>query len=116
MEELIAAKKPPTTLPRVVKTPETSTGYYTPREWSTMEANLLNLGGGRFCVAKVFERVESDEWPTWLPLERIPDFAVLTGVELVTNGGGDNKLQGLQIVVHKSVRYMFSEDRILWEL
>nr|TKV97126.1 hypothetical protein SEVIR_9G475200v2 [Setaria viridis] len=113
MEDLIAMEKPPTL--------HTLSDLDTPKNWSALRFKLLNLGGGRFCVAGVFEEIvgyTEDESDGFSELEAVrPEFAVLTGVELVTDSSsGDAKLEGFQIVSHKSVRYMFMEDRFKWEL
>lgn len=61
-----------------------------PKTWSPIRLNLINLGGGRFCVAKIFEHVcefdqDGEEFdpryysPQWDTAG--PDFVVLTGVE-----------------------------------
>ncbi|TVU41696.1 hypothetical protein EJB05_15239, partial [Eragrostis curvula] len=72
------------------------------RSWRTSSLpNLLNLGGGRFCIAKFFEDVHTNT-------ETDANFVVLTGVE-VLHGGGDGE-PGLQMVKHKSKRYMFTKD------
>ncbi|CAN6199632.1 unnamed protein product [Urochloa humidicola] len=93
----------------------------TPKNWSLIRVNLISLGEGKFCVAKVFqEGVNStgdepeDSDNPGMEIIMSPVFTVLSGVELVTSGSSGDKLEGLQ--VHKSVRYMFMEDMIEWEL
>jgi hypothetical protein len=112
MEDAIAMEKPPTL--------HTLLDLDTPKNWSSLRFKLLNLGGGRFFLAMVFEEVgdTEDEPDSFSDLEAVrPQFAVLTGVELVTSSSsGGGKLEGLQIVSHKSVRYMFVEDKFKWEL
>ncbi|CAL5091983.1 unnamed protein product [Urochloa decumbens] len=90
----------------------------TPEEWSASRLSLLNLGGGRFCIAKTF-RVLSDTGGSF-DSDSVEDmFAVLTGIEMVTSGVGrsDNGLEeGLKMVRHKSIRYMFTNEMIRWVL
>ncbi|TVU42477.1 hypothetical protein EJB05_08884, partial [Eragrostis curvula] len=91
-----------------------------PDEWSTLSLDLINLGEGKFCIVEIFEIVRDTEdsesdgyphYPDWDTIES--DFAVLTGVELVTSGGdGDRRLEKLRI--HKSKRYIFNQDKIEW--
>ncbi|CAO1939962.1 unnamed protein product [Urochloa humidicola] len=93
----------------------------TPEEWSVTRFNLINLGGGRFCIAKTF-RVVSNGRESFDSADSVKDkFAVLTGIEMVTSGvgrGGDNDPEeGLKMVRHKSIRYMFdNEMTIRWVL
>ncbi|CAN6205111.1 unnamed protein product [Urochloa humidicola] len=119
MEQLIAMEQPPA-VSHVLEDLDT------PKNWFTLRVKLINLGGGRFCVAKVFQEVvmdtedESEELELsdfYSDLESLgPMFSVLTGVELVTTSGssGGKKLDGIRI--HKSIRYIFSHDMIRWEL
>ncbi|CAN6167922.1 unnamed protein product [Urochloa humidicola] len=97
----------------------------TPRNWFALRAKLINLGGGRFCVARVFQEVVMDTEDESMELDLSHfcqdldlighTFSVLTGIELVTSGSdGGKKLDGIRI--HKSIRYIFSNDRIKWEL
>ncbi|XP_025827424.1 uncharacterized protein LOC112902514 [Panicum hallii] len=83
----------------------------TPEEWSASRLSLLNLGGGRFCIAKTF-RVMSGTWA-----DSVEDkFAVLTGIEMVTSRGDNDPEEGLKMVRHKSIRYMFTNEMIRWVL
>ncbi|CAN6301567.1 unnamed protein product [Urochloa humidicola] len=110
MADLIAMEKPPTL--------HTLSDLDTPKNWSPLRFKLLNLGGGRFFVARVFEDVGDmeDESDGFSDMEAVhPHFAVLTGVELVSSND-DDKLEGLQLVCHKSIRYMLGEDMLKWEL
>ncbi|CAL5084925.1 unnamed protein product [Urochloa decumbens] len=92
----------------------------TPKNWLLSRANLISLGEGKFCVAKVFhegvdstgDEPEDSDSPGMEIIGSV--FTVLSGVELVTSGSSGDELEGLQ--VHKSVRYMFMEDMIQWEL
>ncbi|CAL5082747.1 unnamed protein product [Urochloa decumbens] len=97
----------------------------TPRNWFPIRAKLINLGGGRFCVARVFQEVvmDTEDESEDLDLSHFyqdldllgHEFSSLTGVELVTSGSsGGKKLEGIRI--HKSIRYIFSRDMIRWEL
>ncbi|CAL5091205.1 unnamed protein product [Urochloa decumbens] len=78
--------------------------------WYPYGQHLVNLGGGRFCIAKVFQ-VQQEitlhfEGDTTVGEE----FVILIGVEVVR--GGDNGEDGLRMVKHKSKRYVFTSDRI----
>ncbi|CAN6181415.1 unnamed protein product [Urochloa humidicola] len=89
------------------------------RKWWTAEsADLVNLGSGRFCTAKFFlvqgeERIGLHLNDT---LEE-EEFLVLTGVELVRGGVGEEE-GGIRMVRHKSKRYSFTSDdcSIYWVL
>ncbi|TVU41747.1 hypothetical protein EJB05_15293, partial [Eragrostis curvula] len=96
------------------------TGRHATKEWQLMGYHLVNLGSGRFCVAKIFQvdkRVyqrcyslhnhDSDE-----DTKLEDEFAVLTGVEVVRDG----ERGGLRMVKHKSKRYKFTSDCIKWVL
>ncbi|CAL5077723.1 unnamed protein product [Urochloa decumbens] len=90
----------------------------TPEEWSASRLSLLNLGGGRFCIAKTF-RVLSNTGVSFDSDSVEDKFAVLTGIEMVTSGVGrsDNgPEEGLKMVRHKSIRYMFTNEMIRWVL
>jgi hypothetical protein len=67
--------------------------------WLPMDLELVNLGNGKFLIAKIFEIEETSE-----------QFAVLTGVEVIA---GD---QSLKMVKHKCARYNFGNDSINWVL
>ncbi|CAN6198829.1 unnamed protein product [Urochloa humidicola] len=117
MEQLVAMGQPPA-VSYVLE------DLNTPKSWLALRGKLINLGGGRFCVAKVFQEVvdkedETDELQLsdfYPDVESLgPEFSVLTGVELVSSGScGGKKLDRIRI--HKSVRYIFSDDMIRWEL
>ncbi|CAO2185683.1 unnamed protein product [Urochloa humidicola] len=92
----------------------------TPEEWSVTRFSLINLGGGRFCIAKTFQ-VLSNGRESYDSVDSVKDkFAVLTGIEMVNSGvgcGGDNDPEeGLKMVRHKSIRYMFNNELIRWVL
>ncbi|OEL25695.1 hypothetical protein BAE44_0013286 [Dichanthelium oligosanthes] len=97
-EDLIAMEEPPTS--------HTLLDLEIPKNWAALRFKLLNLGGGRFCVARVFGEVERDKddesdcFSDW-DLETFgPEFGVLTGVELVTSSsssGDNNDLEVLQM-------------------
>lgn len=60
-------------------------------------------------MVEIFEIAGDSESEDYVELGA--EFAVLTGVELVTSSGdGDRKLEGLRI--HKSRRYTFMQDQI----
>ncbi|OEL36818.1 hypothetical protein BAE44_0002164 [Dichanthelium oligosanthes] len=85
------------------------------KRWWPRSLDLLNLGGGRFCVAKAISVEHSVMFDD---LEEGPrpgeDFVVLSGVE-VLRGGGDGE-GCLRMVKHKSKRYTFGSHRIEWVL
>ncbi|VAH20180.1 unnamed protein product [Triticum turgidum subsp. durum] len=70
--------------------------------WIPMRRELLNLGDGKFVIAKTFKAESTGQ-----------QFAVLTGVEMM-HGVGDD--QTLQMVKHKCARYAFTTDAIKWVL
>ena len=100
-------------------------GLETPEGWNTSSAQLLDLGDGRFCIAKLMhEVVTEDDYGT--EYQSIGRRAVLlTGVEMV-RGAGDccssnpssssSEEEGFRMVVHKSLRYMFYQERLKWVL
>ncbi|KAG2595880.1 hypothetical protein PVAP13_5KG116874 [Panicum virgatum] len=100
----------------------------TPTEWKAVAPNpkLISLGLGRFCIVRVFQgarNIPSGGDFSDLAGQR---FAVLTGAEMLAGSGDNNKPeedgqeeeggQGLQMVEHKSILYMFLDDRIDWVL
>lgn len=85
------------------------TDLETPEDWSLTRFNILDLGSGRFCIAKVF-RVGGETFDSTSIEDK---FAVLTGVEMVTDGGPE---QGLRMVKHKSVHFRFAKEFIRWVL
>ncbi|TVU41748.1 hypothetical protein EJB05_15294, partial [Eragrostis curvula] len=88
------------------------------REWVLENHHLINLGGGRFCLAKVFterRRVSVGIGYDVHDEEHGP-FVVLTGVEVLPGGDDDNGEAGLRMVKHKSKRYMSTENEIKWVL
>ncbi|GJN10147.1 hypothetical protein PR202_ga28214 [Eleusine coracana subsp. coracana] len=93
------------------------------KSWTQLNKNLLNLGGGRFCVAKFFQEQQSvtfgdDEYDDTGGVEMASctrNFIVLTGVEVLR--GGDSEEAGPRMVKHRSKRYMFTKDvEIKWVL
>lgn len=75
-----------------------------PENWETMAFNLINLGQHRFCIAKVFQIGQ-------IPDKMVVRFAVLAGAEMV-----NDPKDGVLMVKHKAIRYMFVKDRIEWFL
>ncbi|TVU45640.1 hypothetical protein EJB05_05131, partial [Eragrostis curvula] len=73
--------------------------------------DLLNMGLGRFAVAKVFKVVRNKGEPGLFsePDAVEDEFVVLTGVEVMCKG--DNNLQGLELLQHKSICYRGANDR-----
>ncbi|TVU41739.1 hypothetical protein EJB05_15284, partial [Eragrostis curvula] len=84
------------------------------KSWTTLNAALLNLGGARFCIAKVFHERQAVSLHLEEYVEDGGKFVVLTGVEVLR--GGDSGEVGLRMMKHKSKRYMFSDDEIKWVL
>lgn len=85
------------------------TGLETPEDWSVTRFNILDLGSGRFCIARVF-RVGGELFDSTSIEDK---FAALTAVEMVTVTDGGPE-QGLRMVKHKSVQYMFANEFIRW--
>ncbi|TVU41685.1 hypothetical protein EJB05_15228 [Eragrostis curvula] len=81
---------------------------HTTKEWQPMECNLVNLGSGRFCIAKFFNMRQTVKlsYSFEEKSKTVGEFAVLTGVEVDRGGEGG----GLRMVKHKSKRYMFTSD------
>ncbi|TVU41697.1 hypothetical protein EJB05_15240, partial [Eragrostis curvula] len=81
--------------------------------WSALPQDLVNLGAGRFCVARIFmlSRTAMVGWDE--RMRSYEEFAVLTGVEVIPGNDGED---GLRMVKHKSTRYVFTTDRIEWVL
>lgn len=67
--------------------------------WVPMSLELVNLGAGKFCVAKSFDAAEAIG----------KQFAVLTGLEIVC--GED---QDLHMIKHKHTCYTFGREEISW--
>lgn len=93
-----------------------------PEEWrTTQDPQLVNLGSGRFCIARFFDTIKARR--NCFGDEVIDqDFAVFTGVEVVPRGnedkhagngddvnvngnGGNGKRKGLRMIKHKSRRH-----------
>ena len=69
-------------------------------DWVPTHFRILNLGSGKFCIAKIISAEATGM-----------KFSVLTGIEMVR--GRDD--QSLRMFKHKSTRYMFStSDVIHW--
>jgi hypothetical protein len=86
------------------------------KSWETMGRHLVNLGSGRFCIARDFAVVQK-EW-IGFDVDRSHEdcFAVLTGVEVLRSDDHDGTLR---MVKHKSRCYQYaqSEDEsIKWVL
>jgi hypothetical protein len=83
-------------------------------QWVLTGRELINLGGGRFCIAKFFRirqgvvRHGFGEDDTEIEPEV---FVELSGVEVVRGSGGEDGGE-LRMVKHKSKRYMFTTDEI----
>ncbi|RLM74160.1 uncharacterized protein C2845_PM15G15350 [Panicum miliaceum] len=97
-------------------------GLETPVGWNTSSAQLLDLGDGRFCIAKIIYEVVTDDYAECQFIDK--SAALLTGVEMV-RGAGDccssnpsssSSEEGFRMVVHKSLRYIFCRESIRWVL
>lgn len=92
------------------KPPELQHGWQdlvVPENWLLTDARLVNLGSGKFCIAKHFEidRAPGELGYYYCTSVRCR-FAVLTGVEI---GRG---AEGLKALKHKSILYEFMDDPI----
>ncbi|CAL5091207.1 unnamed protein product [Urochloa decumbens] len=78
--------------------------------WTAEAAELVNLGSGRFCTAKFFQ-IQGEQSIGFHVNDTLDEefFLVLTGVEVVRGGGGEEE-GGLRMVRHKSKRYSFTND------
>nr|CAB3455509.1 unnamed protein product [Digitaria exilis] len=84
----------------------------TPKEWSPSRISLINLGKGWFCIAKTFRAVSEAGRLSLDSVDSVEDkFAVLTGIEMVTDGQ-----EGLKMIRHKFIRYMFTNEMVRWVL
>ncbi|KAF8692808.1 hypothetical protein HU200_039398 [Digitaria exilis] len=93
------------------------TDLKTPKEWSPSRISLINLGKGWFCIAKTFRVVNGDDGGESFHLDSVEDkFAVLTGIQMVNRGGGQDDQEGIEMIRHKSIRYMFTDEMIRWVL
>ncbi|CAL4919114.1 unnamed protein product [Urochloa decumbens] len=92
-----------------------------PKNWETMELDLVNLGSGRFCVVKTFlgtrpplevgfsdDEDDGDEIDLTDAIDW--EFAVLTGIEVVRSG------DGVRMIKHKSRFFMLADHAIKWVL
>ncbi|CAD6221695.1 unnamed protein product [Miscanthus lutarioriparius] len=110
--------------PSVTVTHHWKEGLETPVGWNTASAELLDLGEGRFCIAKIIYEVVKDDYPEYQNSVG-KTAALLTGVEMV-RGAGDgcssnpssssSSEEGFRMVVHKSLRYIFRRESINWVL
>ncbi|XP_037428881.1 uncharacterized protein LOC119294731 [Triticum dicoccoides] len=71
-----------------------------PDDWEMMDCSMVYLGGGRFCVAKIFEFCHGDD-------DR-KGMGVISGLEVVRQGEPSK----LVMVKHKSKLYKFTRDEI----
>lgn len=65
---------------------------------SATASHLLPLGSGRLCVVRLFEKTE-----------KMGSFAVLSGVEVSTDGGSGS----IRMIKHKCRRYSFGERDVV---
>ncbi|KAK3124566.1 hypothetical protein QOZ80_7BG0588500 [Eleusine coracana subsp. coracana] len=81
-------------------------------EWEELDRQLLNLGGGRFCIANRFQETQSVSHTQFEHLDDFgEEFLVLTGVEVLRSSGGDGEAR-LRMVKHKSLQYMSNNEQI----
>ncbi|OEL16180.1 hypothetical protein BAE44_0022801 [Dichanthelium oligosanthes] len=76
--------------------------------------DLLNLGGGRFCIATVIRVNQTVSFNCEGETTTEEEFVLLGGVEVVRSVEGE--AGGLRMVKHKSKRYKFIRDKIRWVL
>ncbi|KAJ1260680.1 hypothetical protein BS78_10G250800 [Paspalum vaginatum] len=88
-----------------------------PEDWMAISASLVNLGEGRFCIFKLIEEVEGreDDDDDFLSYHPPKMLALLTGVE-ISPGPEQEGRGGLRLVTHKSLYYVFTQDKIEWVL
>uniref|UniRef100_A0A453H0Y9 Uncharacterized protein n=3 Tax=Aegilops tauschii subsp. strangulata TaxID=200361 RepID=A0A453H0Y9_AEGTS len=70
-----------------------------PDDWEMMDCSMVYLGGGRFCVAKIFEFCLGDDRK---------GMGVISGLEVVRQGEPSK----LVMVKHKSKLYKFTRGEI----
>lgn len=82
--------------------------HRTIKEWLPTGLDIVNLGSGRFCIAKVIS-VQKTVLPAGFDEDWtiVAEYAVLTGVQVVRGSEGE-----LRMIKHKSKCYEFSRDRI----
>ncbi|KAK3124246.1 hypothetical protein QOZ80_7BG0583810 [Eleusine coracana subsp. coracana] len=89
-----------------------------PPNWTVTSTDLVNLGSGRFCIAKEFEVMPSRARPGRGDWHLAYEVFVFTGVEIVRSGGDDEEAAGrrLEVLKHKSVAYLPMKYDIRWVL
>ncbi|EAY79702.1 uncharacterized protein [Oryza sativa Japonica Group] len=92
-----------------------------PQSWLPWNINLINLGCGRFCIAKMFHSISGDG--TFCSYSESDDgtiedsdpihgsFAIFTGLHMVRPRG---KHDDVQMIKHKFMYYQFFDDYIEW--
>ncbi|KAL6880335.1 hypothetical protein ACP4OV_011900 [Aristida adscensionis] len=92
-----------------------------PPNWKPRKHSLVDLGHGRFCVFKVYAVLPhpiagEDEYESEDAWIFHPEITVISGVEVITDGGGgeeDGKPQGaLSMVEHRSLCYSSHNNSI----
>jgi hypothetical protein len=74
-----------------------------PENWTPLSTELLPLGSGKLCIARLFLTSDEDKWG--FPIIGTENsFVVLVGVEVVAHEGG------LRMIRHKAERYNFGLD------
>uniref|UniRef100_A0A0E0MC15 Uncharacterized protein n=1 Tax=Oryza punctata TaxID=4537 RepID=A0A0E0MC15_ORYPU len=71
-----------------------------PESWLPIHLDIISLGSGRFCVAKMFFSMRHDD-------QIESQFAVLTGLQMVRPIGTKDDQQVPWMVKHKSIYYPF---------
>jgi hypothetical protein len=84
------------------------------KAWMPIAVDLLNMGGGRFCIATFIRDIEKVS-SFYCESDMAEEYSVvLSGVEVFR--GSDGERGGLRMVKHKSKRYIFTSDNIVWVL
>ncbi|OEL32606.1 hypothetical protein BAE44_0006375 [Dichanthelium oligosanthes] len=73
------------------------------KHWGMLSRDLVNLGYGRFCIAKVFTVIQRESIRYDVDDTHDDVFAVLTGVEVLRSGDDEGVLR---MVKHKAKRYI----------
>ncbi|KAL6645399.1 hypothetical protein ACP70R_017007 [Stipagrostis hirtigluma subsp. patula] len=82
---------------------------HAPGHWILRKSCLVNLGLGKFCVAKFFETEENELTERGF-IPQTERFVMLTGLELRPGAAGT----GLAMIRHRSLRYKFEAMTACW--
>uniref|UniRef100_A0A0E0MBN9 F-box associated domain-containing protein n=1 Tax=Oryza punctata TaxID=4537 RepID=A0A0E0MBN9_ORYPU len=95
-----------------------------PRSWLPWNIHLINLGCGKFCIAKMFRSIAADRGSGCSSssdndtIDSDPiytNFAVFTGLHMVRgHGKGNDDQGGVRMIKHKSMYYQSFDDYIEW--